>query len=529
MVGIKIRLPALFLAIALVFCGCASLEIVPDQDEDLGDEGTNVGAELTSGYAADNIFSVNYNSNSSMNPLVSTRSANLAVMPLIYDSLFTVDENYNWEYSLATDCRSEDGKCWIIKVDTTRTFHDGRSFSAHDAAYSIARARYGKLYDKRLSDFIGVSAIDNETVMINILKPNYQFPALLDFPIIPDGSIDDFSPPGTGPYKVSDDFSCLERYSGHPLYSEMPIDKIHLKEYHAAADIISAYEDSLIDIVINDPNSINSLGYGSANETRYFATTNMHYIGYNMESPFFQSPGRRVAVTYAVNRTSIVTDILDGCATAATLPISPMSSLYNDSYAARFGYNMEKFQRVLNNSGVEDIDDDGKMEYIVTGIEMEADVVFLVCNDSSKKIAAAREIAENLRSVGVNVTMQELAWNDYIKALEEGKFDMYYGEVRLSADFDLSCLLTEGGSSAYSRAYDESWAQAVNEYLAAPDESTRKMQCDLMCQTIAENAPITPVCFERQQVLTHRGIVSGVSATQNNIFRNFQDWTINLS
>lgn len=529
MVKIRIRLLALFLAIALVLCGCATLEIVPDQDDDIGDEGTNVGAELTSGYAADNIFSVNYNPESSLNPLVSTSSANLSFMPLIYESLFTVNENYEWEYSLAIDCKTDDGKGWVFTVDTSRTFHDGSGFTAYDAAYSIVRAMYGKIYNTRFSDIIGVSAMSDENLMITISKPNYQFPALLDIPIIPNNSIEQYSPVGTGPYKVAEDLSCMERYPGHPLYEEMPIDKIYLKEYQTAADIISAYEDSLIDIVINDPNSINSLGYGSANETRYFSTTNMHYIGYNMESPFFQSSGRRMAITYAINRTSIVTDILDGCATAVTLPINPMSSLYNDSYASSFGYSMDKFERVLYNSGAEDLDDDGVMEYIVTGIEMETDLIFLVCNDSSKKIAAAREIAETLQSAGIKVTLHELSWNDYMKALEEGEFDMYYGEVRLSADFDLSCLLNKEGSAAYARAYDDSWQTAVNEYLAAPDEGTRRMQCDLMCQTIVENAPITPVCFERQQVLTHRGIVSGVSATQNNIFRNFQDWTINLS
>ena len=45
---------------------------------------------------------------------------------------------------------------------------------------------------------------------------------------------------------------------------------------------------------------------------------------------------------------------------------------------------------------------------------------------------------------------------------------------------------------------------------------------------ITETGIILPVCFERRELLTHRGIATGISATQYDIFHNFNEWTVNL-
>ena len=45
---------------------------------------------------------------------------------------------------------------------------------------------------------------------------------------------------------------------------------------------------------------------------------------------------------------------------------------------------------------------------------------------------------------------------------------------------------------------------------------------------IAETGIILPVCFERRELLTHRGVATGISATQYDVFHNFNEWTIDL-
>ena len=49
--------------------------------------------------------------------------------------------------------------------------------------------------------------------------------------------------------------------------------------------------------------------------------------------------------------------------------------------------------------------------------------------------------------MGITVKLRELSWDDHITALEDGDFDIYYGEVKLTADFDLSACCWRRGAS----------------------------------------------------------------------------------
>ena len=142
----------------------------------------------------------------------------------------------------------------------------------------------------------------------------------------------------------------------------MPLKTIYLKEYSGTDETISAFADSLIDLVLNDPSSTTNIGYGSANDIRGFNTTNMHYIVFNSYSTDFSNDALRFAMNYAFDRDSIVSQF-GGYASAANLPINPASSLYNENYAKQFNYSLNKVQEALANAGMKDYDGDGFLEF----------------------------------------------------------------------------------------------------------------------------------------------------------------------
>ena len=65
-------------------------------------------------------------------------------------------------------------------------------------------------------------------------------------------------------------------------------------------------------------------------------------------------------------------------------------------------------------------------------------------------------------------------------------------------------------------------------YLAAEDGGSRTAAFGEVCRYISDTAVIQPICFERRELLTHRGVVTDVQATQYDIFHNFKEWTIQL-
>lgn len=476
-------------------------------------------------FKTDDVFSLNCSKDNSLNPFTTTNASNMLCTQLMYDTLFELDDNFAVTPNLVKSFKSDDGKSWFFYVDTSVPFWDGSFLTAQDAAYSLQKAMRASEYSSRLSLIYGVTAMDQSLFIVTLNYPDMQFPALLSIPVIKYGTGGDQAPMGTGPYMPDTGLTMLTAFSGYKNYSTLPTPTIYLKEYKNADEIISAYENSDIDLVTNDPTATFSLGYGTANDVRYYPTTNMQYIGFNSKSQFFSNSACRNAMTYVIDRGHIVTDIMGGAAMAAALPINPASALYNSAYSDIISYSLQKSKEAFDTAKVQDYDNDGKREIMVTGIPVEIYINFIVCSDSAKRTAAAESIANNLMNLGITVNLRELSWNDYMNALKNGDFDMYYADTMMTADFSLRNLLFSGAPLNYGGFSDATLQQYISDYLASGD-ADRQKDADFMFKYLTDSAPIVAVCFEKQQVITHRGVVSGMEPTKYNIFHGIEKWQI---
>ena len=495
------------------------------------------GTEVKERQPADRVFSLNYDPNASMNPVRAESAANMRFWSLLYDSVFTVNPDWTVSSEIVTEWQSDDFVWWVFHIDTSITFSDGTPLSASDVTYSIQRAQQSAYYANRLSIIYGISALSSDTFAVTTKCANSQLPALLNKKKKKKGDYFEDRPLGTGPYMLSEEGDRLVLNTGNRHAAEMPLDTVYLRDCIDTSARIRAFEEAAIDLVVNDPTGMYNLGYGSSNETRYFDTSNLHYIGFNTESMFFLTPASRCAVGFAADRDAIVSSLLSECGVAATLPVHPTSGLYDESYAKGFTFNPEKAGLMFENAGVSDYDHDGALEMLVTGIVVELDIRFIVNSDSTAKVLAARKIAEQLNAIGITTTLYELTWADYIARLESGDFDMYYGEIRLTPDWNLSELLRPRENRSkdltfqgmnYARTRDNSFVELYEKYLAEPDSTARYDAFQAISRYITETGIILPLCFEKREMLTHRGAITGAAATQYDVFRNFYDWTINL-
>lgn len=515
----------------LALAGCQPLSLSEEERSALKSEepevvvGQSIGQELAATYAADQIFSLNCVSSESYNPYTTSSAWNKVVGMLVYETLVTMDENFCAQANLITSWETEDGKRWVFHVDRERAFHSGGSMTAADAVYSLEFAMNydASPYKNRFRSVIGEGTIDESSFEVNLSEANYSFYQLMNIPCIEYGTGFDSRPSGTGPYCFSTSGRYLTRFADHPLASQLALETIHLKEYTAAVDILQAFEDSYIDLVINDPNAISSLGYSSTNIIKYVNTSSMHYLGYNMSSMIFSQSIFRQMMTYAIDRDSIVSGIMAGAGVASTVPISPLSPLYPAKLADTLQCSDSEFQVVLQNIGAQDLDGDGLLE--IGGRAYTID--FIVCADSGTKVSAARAISKELQDAGFSVNLRELSFDDYTEALKKGNFDIYYAEVRLCADWDLRLLLGMDRTLNYGGVRDSTLESLMSAFLASPEE-TKQQSAEELYTYIGQTAYITPICFERSEVLFHRGVLTGLNPTQDNVFYGIENWTINL-
>ena len=206
-----------------------------------------------------------------------------------------------------------------------------------------------------------------------------------------------------------------------------------------------------------------------------------------------------------------------------------------EELADKLAYNMDTCKRILEGAGVLDHDNDGRLEYMSGSIQ-EIELSFLVCSDSSAKTGMCQKFAEDMATIGLKIDVQELTWDDYMTALEEGNFDMYYGEIKLRNNFDLTELLDPDNKYDekknpnginFTGITDPNYVMYLNDYLAAGDVE-RDYKYNQFCSYLTENCPIVVIGFEKQQIITHRGCVKGVDANAGNPLYNFQNWEITL-
>ena len=105
---------------------------------------------------------------------------------------------------------------------------------------------------------------------------------------------------------------------------------------------------------------------------------------------------------------------------------------------------------------------------------------------------------------------------------------MYYGEIRLTPDWNLAYMFEKDSEMNYANCGDTQFSELYYAYLAAGDADRASAFTDAY-RYLMENAGLIPICFERRQVLTHRGVVSGISPTQYDLFSGICDWKIDLS
>ena len=544
---------ALLLAAAMLLslaaCGeaAAGPEATPEPAPDDG-AATVSGQTLTFGDAADSVFSLSLDYEESLNPVKTQSTLNQLVDCLVYDRLFEVDENFNvtsrvlsdWYYSKNEDSAG----VWVLRVKDGIQMHDGSTLTAQDVAYSVSCIFTSEKH-KNLQMQIGrvySSAFNGEVYLATEGADNAQLPQRMSIPIIKAGSVGDEIPVGSGPYMYNEDRTALVKFDGYENSESLPLDEVQLRAYRGMEELITEFESGLVDLVVNDPTGIYNMGYGGKNEKRVITTTNLHFIGFNSKSRFFQYDAYRCAMNWIVNRDKIVSDTLDGNAVATVLPIHPNSSLYDTDIASQFSYDPARCLTELERGGCRDLDADGMLEFALSGMKVDIELNFAVCADNAAKVQEARQIAEDMEAIGLSVNLRELTWKDYLAALRTGyidadqeepeiPMDMYLAEVALTGDWNILTLISgdweEDNTLNYGGWENSELERLTEAYLGAKDDDRAQAVRDWL-QLLTTTTVILPVCFETRDVISHLGTISGMSPNQYDIFHNITAWTVHI-
>ena len=459
-------------------------------------------------------FALPYCSSETLDPITCSDGFQLTLTSLLYKGLYYLDDTWTPLPLLAADCQYDpEIFTYTIRIRNDAVFSDGTPVSAADVVASLNRARESARYGARFAD---VDTIDTDnTIVVISMKEDYRLlTSLLDIPIVKAGTENRTVPVGSGAYVVSRDEkgSCLIPNENRWQDGKLPFSRITLLSYNNQTSAAYAFSARDVQLAFCDLTATDAIAMTGNGDITDAGTSTLHFIGFNTnQEVLIHAPVRR-ALSLAVERKSLIDVYLLGHAQAAQFPLSPDSPLYPSDLEQ--APSPTAFQRAMHELEL----DSGENVQFLT---------MIVNNDNTFKVSMAQAIARAMSTCDLKIRVSPLSWEDYLAALLNEEYDLYYGEVRLTADWDTSDLICAGGRLNYSVYSEPDLELAMRSYLTS-SESGRSDAMRSVCSCFQKDMPIIPLCFSNRSLLLSAGAVDNVSPTASDPFYGMENWQVHI-
>lgn len=456
-------------------------------------------------YATDSALSIGRSENDSLNPYFMKTDLNSDITGLVFEPLFYIDDSFCARNALAKSYTQKD-LTLTVKLDTSAAFSDGVQFSSADVVYSFNLAKQSEYFKNELSGIASATATASDTVTFTLSTKSINAVDSLSFPIIKTSTAADKEsiPVGTGLYKinVSGENAQLQ-YNPYCKKPRPDITTINLVQIPSSSTLIHTLELGTINAYFDD---MSSGSYSQANaQTTRTNLTNLVFLGMNSNSYGLSSVALRQAVYYSINRQSIAKNSFKNYAIESAVPYHPEWHVLAESEydISDLTLNYSEAQKLMKNAGFNE-----NLSYNL-----------IVYSGNNFKLATAKELQENLRNIGINLTITELTWENYQLALSSGNYDFYIGEIKLPMNMNLSALFGDN-RAVYGLSASDTTATAYSEYLSG------NISLEAFTRSFLQNMPFAPICFRMGSLIYSNSITPAADSDMSNAYKNIYEWTI---
>lgn len=445
-------------------------------------------------------LTLTYYSDVTMNPYFCTDFTNKALHSLLYQGLFSVDRDYNVEPVLCSRYYVSDTMTtYTFYLDENATFSDGTQVTPEDVRTSLITAVSSKIYSGRFYRVLNVSVLDDGGICVDLNTAYENFPLLLDVPILKASQQTSNMPLGTGPYMFTDmgEKMQLTRRTDWWCTSDLTITApvIELIEAEDPHQIRDEFQFGDLDLVQAEPCSDKYVEYLCDYELWNSENGIFLYLVCHEDSYIFKTPELRAALTYAIDRAYLAKEYYRGFATPATLPASPEFPYYNQTLAAQYEYDPERFAQIVSANGL-------------TGLEL----TLVVCREDTLRWRVAEAIADMLEAAGFVVRINHYDEENIEYALVATDYDLYLGQTMLSPNMDLSEFYDATGNLSYAGLSDPTMYALCLQAL-----ENHGNYYTLHYNTM-KDGHLCPLLFRSYAVYATRGLLTDLTPSRNNVF-----------
>lgn len=239
------------------------------------------------------------------------------------------------------------------------------------------------------------------------------------------------------------------------------------------------------------------------------------YIGININRDMFKDKRVRQALTYGLDRESIVKNIFGNYGLICNEPQSIASWNYNND-VNKYKFNTSKANKLLDDAGWK-IGNDGVREKDGKKFQIH----YLASAENPVNDILVPIMKENYKKLGVEVLVDSMDFTSVNVKVQNNDFDMFFMAGSLSANPDQSVVFKTGGAQNFFGYSNKELDKEMCNSLKEQDFDSRKKDYQKVWKIINDDMP-TIFMYQRNDMWAISSRVKGIDITP------YKDFTASL-
>jgi ABC-type transport system substrate-binding protein len=459
----------------------------------------------------------------------SVDAASERIRTLMFNSLVKKNEKFDYVGELASNIqRSEDGLTHTFTLRDGVKFQDGRPLTSADAKYTldlVLASNFAKSAsffegsgDNKKSYIKSVEAPDNKTLVVTLTKPWIGLlPNLIPVAVIPKDSYDSQKthPLGTGAFKFMkyDNSQQVLDLEAFPDYWEGPakIQSLRVRVISDTNALQAELRSGRVDLAPMptslSPDAVKLLGQDPNLQLLQFSGSNLNLLTFNTAEPPLDNMRVRQAIAYAIDRESMIRDLLLGQAKIAHSILPEESWAYSTGQA--YYYDPVMAKKLMDEAGFKDPDGDGPQ------MRFAKPLIYKVSGSSTSARNYAGVIQNYLKGVGIPISIEAAEQNTLFDEVRRGRFQIFYSQwVGGNQDpifykdlFATSEIPTETRASRNRSRYSHKELDALLEEAVNTYDREKALELYKRIQEIvSREAPVFPLWYQANIVIARKNV-----------------------
>lgn len=245
-------------------------------------------------------------------------------------------------------------------------------------------------------------------------------------------------------------------------------------------------------------------------EVEEYPSLNIHYMIIDTTNPRFEDPQVRQALAHAIDKESIVHNLMDDRAEVVPSMYSSANP-YQDEELEPYEYNPELAQEMLQDAG----------------FDFEEEIDFVVPTGNAIREQTGDLIEQWLSDIGLNVRQSNYDFTTWLSMAGDQDYDLGLMGLGHNVDPNLQSYISTDGVSNYTAYSNERVDQLIEEGNAGTDFDERYPIYQELQEFLYEEIPLVPLYSDSQFRVNVDYLDGGMDPYWAGSLHDVHEWTLN--